>query len=59
MSVAKEEARRLLDDVPTDSSWNDIVYELLLRQKLERAIREADAGNVVPHEEVKKRFRVE
>lgn len=56
MSIAKEEAKKLIDRLPEQASWDDIMYEFYVRQKLETAIKAADEGKVVSHEEVKKRF---
>jgi predicted transcriptional regulator len=56
MSIVKEEARKIIDAIPDNATWDDIMYEFYVRQKLETAIEEADRGNVVPHEDVKKRF---
>ena len=56
MSIAKEEARRLLDNIPESATWDDIMYEFYVRQKVEAAMEEVDAGEVVSHEEVEKRF---
>ncbi len=56
MSVAKEEARKLLDEIPENASWDDIMYQFYVRKKIEVALREAEDGDVVSHEEMKKRF---
>ncbi len=56
MSIAKEEAKKLIDRLPDQASWDDIMYEFYVRQKLETAIKAANEGKVVSHEEVKKRF---
>ena len=56
MSVAKEEARKLLDEIPENANWDDIMYQFYVRKKIEVALREAEQGNVVSHEEIKKRF---
>jgi hypothetical protein len=56
VSIIKEEARKIIDEIPDTATWDDIMYEFYVRQKLELAIEEADRGKVVPHEEVKKRF---
>ena len=59
MSIAKAEAMELLNEIPEDATWDDIMYQFYVRKKVEAAIESADAGKVVPHEEVKKRFRSE
>lgn len=57
MSIAKEEAKRLLDEIPEDATWDDIMYQFYVRQKIDAGLAAADAGDVVSHEEVERRFR--
>jgi len=59
MSTTKEEAVNLITQLPDEASWDDIMYEMYVRKKIEAGIRAADAGRVVPHEEVKRIFSVE
>lgn len=56
MSIAKEEARKLLEEIPDDATWDDIMYHFYVRKKIEVALDAAQAGDVVSHEDVKKRF---
>lgn len=56
MSIAKEEAKKLIETLPDTATWDDIMYEFYVRQKVEIAIEDEEAGRVVDHEEVKKRF---
>lgn len=56
MEIAKEEARKLIDKMPEQATWDDIMYEFYVRKKLETALKAAEEGRVVPHEEAKKRF---
>lgn len=51
-SRVKEEARRLIDRLPEDASWDDVMYEVYVRQAIDRGIADAEAGRVIPHEEV-------
>ena len=57
MPTAKDEVRDLLDKIPDDSTYEDIQYHIYVRGKIERAIREADAGNTISHEEVEQRAK--
>ncbi len=59
MSIVKEEAMRLVKSLPDDATWDDLMYQIYVRTKVEAGIASAEAGRVVPHEEVKKRFPVE
>ncbi len=56
MNMAKEEAKKLIDKLPDQANWDDIMYEFYVRKKLEVALKAAEEGRVVSHEEVKKRF---
>lgn len=59
MSTAKEEAIDLITRLPDEASWDDIMYEMYVRKKIELGINAADEGRVIPHEEVKRIFSVE
>ncbi len=56
MSTVKEDARQLIEGLPDHATWDDLMYEMYVRQKIAIGIQAADEGRVVPHEEVKKRF---
>ena len=56
MSTVKEDARELVESLPDHATWDDLMYEMYVRQKIAAGIQAADEGRVVPHEEVKKRF---
>ena len=56
MSPVKEEAKRLIDDLPDTATWDDVMYELYVKMKIARAMAAAEAGDVVPHEEAKRRI---
>ena len=48
----KQAALELLNKLPDECTWDDIMSELFVRQKIEAGIVDADAGRVVSHEEV-------
>lgn len=56
MSAIKEEAVKLIEGLPEEASWEDVMYQFYVRKKIERGIEAADANRVVAHEEVKKQF---
>lgn len=56
MATIEEEARQLVERLPEDVTWKDLMYEIYVRQKLEAGRKDVAEGRVVPHEEVKKRF---
>ena len=56
MGMVKDEARKILDKVPDDATWDDIMYEFYVRQKIEASLEAETAGDVIGHEEVQNRF---
>jgi predicted transcriptional regulator len=56
MSVVKEEAKKLIEKLPDQATWDDLIYEFYVRKKIAVALKAAEEGRVVPHKEVKKRF---
>lgn len=42
MSAIKEEARKVIEDLPEDATWDDLMYKLYVRQKIEAGLRAAD-----------------
>jgi predicted transcriptional regulator len=56
VNTVKQEARKVIDSLPDEATWDDLMYELYVRLKIEAGIRAADEGRVFPHEQVKQRF---
>lgn len=56
MPTAKQQAIAMVKKLPDKATWDDIMYEIYVRKKIDVGIHAADEGRVVPHEDVKKRF---
>ncbi len=56
MGLAKEEARRLIDTLPEQATWDDIMYEFYVKKKLAVALEAAEQGKVVSHDLARKRL---
>lgn len=56
MKTVKEEIRSLIDSLPDDATWDQVMYEIYVRQKIAEGEKAIAEGRVLPHEEVKKRF---
>lgn len=56
MSAVKEAARAIVDNLSDQATWDDLMYELYVKQKIEAGLAAADNGQTVPHEEVKARL---
>ena len=56
MSTAKDEVRKLLEQLPENSSFEDIQYHIYVREKIERGLNEIKQGHVLSQEEVERRM---
>jgi predicted transcriptional regulator len=54
--TSKERVLKAVNDLPDDASIEDAMERLLLLAKIERGIAQADAGQTIPHSEVKERM---
>ncbi|HAF15985.1 MAG TPA: hypothetical protein DHU55_02640 [Blastocatellia bacterium] len=59
MSTTKEEAIRLISRLPEEVTWEDIMYRLYVKSKIEEGIKGAEEGRTVAHDEVKELFAPE
>lgn len=53
MNTPKQAARQLLDHLPDQASWDDIMYELYVKEKIEAGLADIKAGRTIPHEQLK------
>ena len=56
MPDVKEEAIKLIENLPDDLSWDDIIYEMYVKKKIDIGLKAIEEGKVIPHDDVKKRF---
>jgi len=53
----KESVKELIDRLPDDSNYEDIIAEIYFKQQVEEGLTELDDGKGISHEEVKKRLK--
>ncbi|MBI5460758.1 MAG: hypothetical protein HY941_01055 [Gammaproteobacteria bacterium] len=56
MATPKQAAKELIEHMPDQASWNDIMYELYVKQKIEAGLKAVAEGRTVPHEDIKRRL---
>lgn len=54
MQTPKQAARQSIDHLPDQATWDDIMYELYVKQKIEEGLKDAEEGCVISHEDVKR-----
>ncbi len=52
MPAVKAAVQELANSLPEDATWSEVLYRIVIRQKIEEGLDDMHAGRVVPHEEV-------
>lgn len=53
----KPDAQRLVESLPETATWDDLAYEVYVRQSIEAGLADAEAGRVIEHEAALARVR--
>ena len=56
MSTAKEEVQKMLEQIPDDSSFEDIQYHIYVREKIEHGLKDIEEGHILDQEEIERRM---
>ena len=54
--TTKQRAIDAIRSLPEDATLEDAIERLCFIAKVEEGLRQADAGELIPHEEIKKQF---
>ena len=52
----KEEARRIVENLSDDATWEDLMYEVYVRQAIEAGLEDSLAGRTLPVDQVRAKF---
>jgi hypothetical protein len=52
----KDEARRLIERLPDDATWDDLMHEIYVRQAIEAGLEDSHADKLTSVEDVRARF---
>lgn len=51
--TAKQQARQLLEQLPDDATWDDVVYAFAVRRSVERGLADAAEGRVMSSDQLR------
>jgi hypothetical protein len=52
----KQSAHELIDSLPPDATWKDILYEIYIRQEIELGLEDSRNGSVESVEDIRKEY---
>ena len=55
-TLSKEEAHQLIDRLPDEATWDDLIHEIYVRQAIERGLADSEAGRTTEVGEVRAQY---
>ncbi|NES18089.1 MAG: hypothetical protein F6K41_03980 [Symploca sp. SIO3E6] len=52
----KQEARRILEELAEDATWDDLMYKIYVRQAIESGLKDSNAERTLDIEQVRAKF---
>ncbi len=54
--MAKDQAHYLVDKMPENSTWDDLIHEIYVRQVIEEGLADSMAGRTKDVKEIRKKY---
>ena len=54
--VSKEEAHKLVDQLPANATWDDLMHEIYVREVIEKGFEDSKAGRTKDVAEIRKKY---
>ena len=52
----KQQAHELIDKLPDNATWREVVYEMVVRREIELGLSDSETNRTTPAEDVLKEF---
>jgi len=54
----KNAAHQIIEQLPEGSSWDDAIYELVVRREIELGLEDSEAGQTTSVEDIRKEYGI-
>ena len=55
-TMIKDQAHKLVDQMPPQATWDDLMHEIYVRQAIEQGVADSQAGRTKPVREVRAKY---
>lgn len=55
-TLAKDKAHSLVDQMPENSTWDDLIHEIYVREAIEQGLADSKAGRTIEVREVRAQY---
>jgi len=56
--TVKQSLKSIVDSMPENSTWDDVMYEIYVRQKIDKGFEDIKKGKVLSHDKVKQLLKL-
>ena len=56
--VRKEDAHRLVDQLPANATWDDLMHEIYVREAVEKGLSDSKEGRTKDVKEIREKYRL-
>ena len=54
--LRKDEAHKLIDQLPADATWEDLMEQIYVRQAIEQGLSDSEQGKLQSVQEIRKKY---
>ena len=58
LQEVNRETNRLLGKLPANADWDDLMYHIYVRKKIDAGLRDSAAGRVVTSKQIRKALKI-
>ncbi|HOS14904.1 MAG TPA: hypothetical protein PK936_10665 [Smithellaceae bacterium] len=55
-AIIKEEAHKMIDQMPADATWDDLMHEIYVREVIELGLADSKAGRTKDVKEIRAKY---
>jgi hypothetical protein len=55
-AIIKEEAHKMIDQMPADATWDDLMHEIYVREVIELGLADSEAGRTKDVKEIRAKY---
>jgi len=54
--LKKDDAHKLIDQLPADATWDDLMEQIYVRQAIENGLRDSEQGKLQTVQEIRQKY---
>jgi hypothetical protein len=54
--INKEDAHRLIDLLPANATWDDLMHEIYVREAIDKGLKDSNTGRIKDVKEIRKKY---